>query len=368
MVLNPTGEAWRGVNALIDNYASIGKDDKVIVVYTDEGKNVAAWVSAALEIRKIDASSIWMAPFQDTNFLERFLKIVPKPDAVSGNIVLLIFEVETLSHSADISRGLCKFDAENIKVFRIMSSIPELFSSAMLIDPIKLSAINATILNRCMRTDTLRVKCDGGTDVEIKLDNSKYHWISNRGVWRPGSSIILPAGEVATFPADVNGTLVADVAYNINTISDRDVRLNKHPVTVVVENSVAVSHFCDDQDTWQYIDECFKSTNGNIIGELGFGTNNAITVPIPENSQINERFPGIHFGFGQHNQGEKVDYYSERHIDLIAKGGKIWTNDGIEPLDLANIVPSFEDHPLVQAEDAFAADEVLEGDCCGLIH
>ncbi len=367
-MLKPTAEAWSGVNTFVDDYAEIESDDHVVVIFTDEGKDVAAWVASALKLRGIGTSTMWMAPFNDDGFTHRLMNVVPDPEAVTGNIIVIVFEVETLTHSEDIKKCLCQFEDDRTKIFRIMSSIPELFSSALRVGPHDLSALNTTILNPCMRAERLRVVCDGGTDLDIRLDNRKYTWVSNRGLWRPGSTIILPAGEVATFPADVNGVLVADVAFNINTMTDRDVRLGHRPVTVFIENGKAVSHECECHDTWQYIDECFKSGNGEIIGELGFGTNIGIMSAIPENSQINERFAGIHFGFGQHNQAERVEYFSERHIDLIANGGEIWVDDDPTPIDLGNLTMSEEEHPAIQAEDAFSAEgQVTEGDCCGRV-
>ena len=366
-MLNPTAEAWQGVNSLIDLYAQIGKEDKVVIVFTEESKSIAAWVSSALEMRDVDLSTVWMAPLEDNGLFNRLMEAIPSPDKVLGNLVIFVFEVETLSHSGIINTCIRNFDADKTKIFRIMSSIPELFSTTLQVDPKEISARNATILNRCMKAKHINISCSNGTNLDIELDNSKFSWISNRGLWRPGSTIILPAGEVATFPANINGTLVADVAYNINTVIDRDVRLQKNPVTVTVKDGKAVDHFCACKDTMDYIDECFKSTNGNIVGELGIGTNLSITNPISENSQINERFPGVHLGFGQHNQADRVDYYSERHIDLIAKGGFIVIDGESDIIDLGNVIPSYGAHPArVASEDAFSPESVVEGDCCGL--
>ncbi|WP_217442155.1 hypothetical protein, partial [Myxococcus sp. CA039A] len=92
-----------------------------------------------------------------------------------------------------------------------------------------------------------------------------------------------------------------------------------------------------------------------------FGTNGGLGEFISMNSHINERHPGVHLGFGQHNQSIHVlDYYSPIHMDLISPGGQVWVDDDQVPLDLLNLKPSQVPHPkLVFNED-------IDGNCCGL--
>jgi hypothetical protein len=107
------------------------------------------------------------------------------------------------------------------------------------------------------------------------------------------------------------------------------------------------------------------------VGELGFGTNFCVRDPIAMNSHINERRPGVHLGFGQHNQDPGVvGYQCAVHLDLIARGGLVWVDDDKVPLDLENITPSPAVHPCgPRDEDLFSPDfEDLEiDDCCGIV-
>ncbi|OLT20712.1 hypothetical protein BJF78_09030 [Pseudonocardia sp. CNS-139] len=99
------------------------------------------------------------------------------------------------------------------------------------------------------------------------------------------------------------------------------------------------------------------------MGELGFGTNSGIPGFVRMNSFVNERYPGIHVGFGQHNQGTFAPARrTPLHLDLIAAGGLVRVDGDPEPLDLSAVAPSALPHPAgprVFAEDA-------ETDCCGL--
>lgn len=361
-------QTWNGVQSLLDNYAKIRPDDRVVILYTSDSAESAAWVSAALEIRKIPVQRVWMAPLKDPGFLDRLTPALPPVDEVKGRLVVLGFERDTMSHTTALAGALSKY--KKSQVFRAISACPSLFSTALRVVPEELTARNTAILERLMTAKRLRITTRGGSDFTVTLD-PKHRWISNRGMARPGAVVILPAGEVATFPASIAGVFVADFAFNVNAIADRDARLKDHPVTIWIEEGRAVKHECADPGMSKFLQDCFHTHCAYNVGELGFGTNFAVTEPISLNSHINERRPGVHLGFGQHNQDPGVvGYQCNIHLDLIARGGLVWVDDDETPLDLENIVPSAHLHPdNPRDEDVFAPEtEELEiDDCCGIL-
>lgn len=362
---------WQGVNNLLDNYAKVKAEDKVIIAYTKDCRDSAAWVSYALELRNIDVNLICMKPIKDAGFFNRLENVLPQKEKLTGNkkLHIMTFELDTLSHSNEIRKALSVYDKNKYLVIRVMSACPELFSYALHADPKQLLARNATILERCMKANTLQIKCSGGTNLTVRLNSDRFRWISNNGTSKEGDTLILPAGEVATYPDCIEGTLVANFAFNLNAIIDTDTRLKSNPVKVFIEKGKATDFECDNTEVKNIIAKCFDDPNGMNVGELGFGTNYNVKNPIALNSHINERCPGIHLGFGQHNQGT-ILYQCKTHLDLIAKGGFVWIDDDDSPLNLDNIIPSSMSHPLnCQAEDVFSPNEDrdLKNDCCGII-
>jgi hypothetical protein len=363
---------WQGVNYLLDDYAKVKAEDQVIIAYTKDSRESAAWVSHALELRNIKVNLIWMKPLKDAGFFDRFVNVLPQKEELDGNrnLHIMTFEFDTLSHTNQIRKALSEYDERNYSVIRAMSACPELFSSALHAQPEQLLARNATILERCMQANTLRIKCPGGTDLKVCLDSERFRWISNHGVRRERETLILPAGEVATYPDCIEGTLVADFAFNLNAFVDIDTRLENNSIKVFIEKGKARYFECKNMKVKDIVEKCFNSPNGMNVGELGFGTNYCVQNATPLNSHINERCPGVHLGFGQHNQS-CILYKSETHLDLITKGGLIWVDeDYSSPLNLDNIAPSLTPHPLnYQAEDVFApdSDPDLKNDCCGVI-
>lgn len=365
-----TDEVWSGVASLLDNYVGgVRPDDTAIIAYTTDSRDCAAWVSVALEAHEIPVSKVWMAPLRDEGFAERFAAEIPAPATLPGRLLVLTFERETMSHNNQLRGMLAAFDPENYLVIRVISAGPDLFSQALLPVPGELSARNTTILDRCMAVDTLQIKAPGGTALDVRLDSDTYRWVSNRGMPRAGTFVMLPAGEVATYPLRTDGVLVADFALNMNAITDIDVRLHDHPVTVHIKDSKATRFECADMELSRILDHCFSQPNGTNVGELGFGTNFGVSDAVPMNSHINERRPGVHIGFGQHNQHVSVvDYPCELHVDLITRGGQIWTGDDPAPIDLEALVPSTKPHPIdFHDEDIDDADD-LDFDCCGILN
>jgi hypothetical protein len=361
---------WQGVNYLLDEYAMVKAEDKVIIAYTKKSRESAAWVSHALELRNIEVNVIWMKPLKDAGFFDRFVNVLPQKEKLTGQrkLHIMTFELDTLSHTHEIRKALSVYDEKNYLIIRAMSACPQLFSHALHANPKELLGRNVTILERCMKANNLRIKCQGGTDLKVHLDSERFRWISNHGVSRGRDTLILPAGEVATYPDSIEGTLVANFAFNLNAITHIDTRLETNPIKVFLEKGKAIDFECENMKVKDIVAKCFKIHNGMNVGELGFGTNYCIQDAIPLNSHINERCPGVHLGFGQHNQND-ILYQCEIHLDLITKGGLIWVDEDSLPLNLDDITASLNPHPLnSQAEDVFSPDDCdLKNDCCGII-
>ena len=355
---------WQGIQSLFDNYINIDPLDKVLIIYTPDAHESAAWITAALQVRSISFDRFVMQPLVDHNFDSMLEKIMPDPNEIQRRLVVLTFERDTMSHTTTLLNRMKKYPKEKIVALRTISASEELFSVGLMPSPKMLEQRNAYVIDKLYGSKNLRVTTSGGTDVVIELDSSRHRWISNRGRLRPGATIILPAGEVATYPANVNGTFVADFAYNINTVTRNDVRLNKTPVHLKIENGIVSNYSCQDADIVQFLDKCLATECSFKIGELGFGTNLSVKQPVAFNSHVNERCPGIHLGLGQHNQDPNVvGYQCPIHLDLIAKGGLVWA-DGEFACDLENIPNVAIAHPtFTEDEDVFAPESI--DDCCG---
>jgi len=364
---SPPPSVWEGIGRFLDTYVGVVADDAVAIAYTPDSRLQTAWVIAALSERGISPVRVPMRPLVDSTFLERLTQALPAPESVQGRLVMLTFERDTMSHNDDLKAALTLYDADQCKVFRAISTSDELFTTAFALAPEELSARNTAVLERLQKAQHLHIETMGGSNLDVELDNSRFRWISNRGVWRSGKFVVVPAGEVATFPASITGTLVADFAVNVNTFLDQDVRLEMAPAFARIDAGRVADISCDNEDLQHFFERCLERPNARRVGELGFGTNAAVTTAIPMNSHTNERRPGVHIGFGQHNQREEVaGYFCDVHLDLIARGGRVWVDGEPEVLDLEGLLPSANPHPPIFVDEDVYSPELIEGDCCGV--
>lgn len=301
-----------------------------------------------------------MQPLVDESFRGRLEAELPNPDEIKGKLILLTLETHTMSHFDVLGAVLPRYDAERCRVVRVISGIPEFFTKSLNLSPVQLSRRNTALLERLTGHRRIRVRTSAGTDLEVELDSSVYDWICNCGLWRPGAFVLLPAGEIATFPARLNGVLVADGAINCNVVlPGLDMRLAENPLTIEILDGKAVTFQCQNSKLSDLVRRCLELENGRNVGELGFGTNAGIDEFIPANSHINERRPGVHLGFGQHNQSPaQVPYRAAVHMDVITDGATIEIEGESSPIDLACAPTSSKEHPNVRSDD-------ITGDCCG---
>jgi hypothetical protein len=64
-------QVWDGIQSLIDDFAAIRPDDDVVIAYTPDSREPAAWVALACEERGHSPSLVHMAPLRDPGFRER---------------------------------------------------------------------------------------------------------------------------------------------------------------------------------------------------------------------------------------------------------------------------------------------------------
>src|SRR3954467_2894212 len=103
-------KAWSGVQSLLDSYIKTSADDHVVLLYTSDSAESAAWVSAALDLRGILYKRVWMAPLWDKGFVARLTSALPDPAELGGRLVVLSFERDTMSHTLPLIDAIAKYN------------------------------------------------------------------------------------------------------------------------------------------------------------------------------------------------------------------------------------------------------------------
>lgn len=355
-------QVWRGVSLMLDQYIHLKDHDRVLLLYARSAREPAAWVAAELDIRGIPAMLMDLEGLSAAAIKQSLSSAKFDLDQITDRLVVLCIEYDIVAPSDSIRDALEPFSGKRTEVFRTVMTGAEFFKQAVTTSPATLNNINAGLLHSLRSAEQFKVRTSSGSELDVVLDPARYRWVSNRGLHREGAFVLLPAGEVATYPAQISGTLVADGAFNSTAYTTLDARLQQHPAVFEIENGIMVDYKCANPSVRKLIERCLRLPNADRVGELGFGTNIGIERFISLNSHLNERFPSVHIGFGQSNQVRGLVHSCDVHVDFITSDCVIEIA-GQPPLRSQDFKDLTGEHPAIE-EGVF--DEDLDGDCCGL--
>lgn len=322
-----------GIDLFLDNYVGLQAHDQVIIATHQRCRATAKGIAAGVKVRGATVTSI---TFGDLCTGDEFSQALTRgADGLSPMqpLRVIVCEYDTMS----FRQALKDFQArlgDRVAIYRLINCTTELFDLCFQVEWEQLRAFNSHILNRIYKSRWARMTSANGTDMMVEFDHKRYRWVSNFGKPASGELTVLPAGEVNTFPASVNGHLVANGAFNLNRRFDGDVRLNRAPVHLDVVDGRLQGFSCSNGIIDMLFRTVFSEANACRVGEFGIGTNIGVDRFVAFNSHINERHPGVHIGFGEHGQPGVVAYAAVNHLDLIVSDVVIELDDGstIDPL------------------------------------
>ena len=361
----PDQQVWQGISSLLDHYLHLDVSDRVILLYARSARESAAWIAAELGVRGVPFALLDLDSLSQATIKQFSKKLVAVPAGLGSHdsrLVVLCLEYDVVTPSAWIREVLEPFSGKKIETYRTIMTGAAFFRQGVTTSPTKLNVINAGLLHSLRSAERFTVTTSSGSELDITLDPRRYRWVSSRGISREGAFVMLPAGEVATYPARISGILVADGAFNSTAFTKLDARLDKNPATFEIDNGVMVDYHCENTSVEKLIDRFLRVPNANRVGELGFGKNIGVDQFISLNSHLNERYPSVHIGFGQSNQRRGTVYSCDVHVDFIASDCTIHI-DGERPLESKDFKNLTGEHPAIEAG---VYDEDLDGDCCGL--
>ena len=186
--------------------------------------------------------------------------------------------------------------------------------------------LSQQLCERMQRAASLAVRTPGGTDFRATFDPA-LAWVKTSGLINPRYWSNLPAGEVFTTPASVDGTFVCDGTAG-DYFNGKYGRLDETPLVLEIQGGRLVSARCDredlEQDFWSY---CHTDANSDRVGELAFGTNFGLSEMIGVLLQ-DEKVPGVHLAFGDpYGSQTHADWKSRTHVDVLTRGCDVWIDD-----------------------------------------
>ena len=312
-----------GARNAIEVCLAIRPHERVALVADDSSREVAASLAAALEevgaptdnilIEQIATRPLSKAPQQILDALERadagILCVHPKQGELGARMAIV----------ATVER-------RQIRYAHMVGVTPGIMMQGMRADYRLVDRLSMKLCERMRTAASLRVETAYGTSLKATFDPA-LHWVKTSGIISRRYWSNLPAGEVFTTPASVDGVFVCN-----GTAGDyfglKYGELSRTPMTLDIRGGRLAGVHCDRKDLErEFHDYCHTDEHSDRVGELAFGTNVALNDMIGNLLQ-DEKVPGVHLAFGDpYGSQTGADWKSTTHVDVLTRECNVWIDN-----------------------------------------
>ena len=312
-----------GARNAVETCLGVRAGEQVALIADEACRTVAASIAAALHEREAQFTELLLedfglrpmtvAPAEVLNALETadvgVLCMTPQPGELGARMAIVKV-----------------VERRQIRYAHMVGVTPEIMQQGMRADYRMVDRLSDRLRERMLRAETLTVKTEAGTKFAAHFDRG-LDWVKTSGLINPRYWSNLPAGEVFTTPATVNGTFVCDATAG-DHFNGKYGDLQPTPLTLTIKAARLVSVECARKDLEQeFWDYCHTDENSNRVGELAFGTNLGLSEMIGVLLQ-DEKFPGVHIAFGDpYGSQTHADWKSTTHVDVLTRKCDVWIDD-----------------------------------------
>lgn len=214
-------------------------------------------------------------------------------------------------------------ERRRIRYAHMVGVTPQIMQQGMRTDYKLVDRLSDKLRERMLHAETLTVKTEAGTSFAAHFDR-QLDWVKTSGLISPRYWSNLPAGEVFTTPATVDGTFVCDATAG-DYFNGKYGDLQSTPMKLTIADGRLARVECARKDLekefWEY---CHTDENSDRVGELAFGTNLGLSEMIGILLQ-DEKFPGVHIAFGDpYGSQTHADWKSKTHVDVLTRNCDVW--------------------------------------------
>jgi aminopeptidase len=309
-----------GAKNAVETCLSIKSGERVALIADEPSRAVAASLSAAMNNVHALCTSLLLEGFGP-----RPIKSAPTPilDALeTADVGILCMNPQPGELAARMA--IVKVvERRQIRYAHMVGVTPEIMQQGMRADYRMVDRLSDKLRERMLRAETLTVKTDAGTKFAAHFDRG-LDWVKTSGLISPRYWSNLPAGEVFTTPATVDGTFVCDATAG-DHFNGKYGDLQRTPLTLEIKGARLRRVDCDRKDLEQeFWDYCHTDENSDRVGELAFGTNLGLSEMIGILLQ-DEKFPGVHIAFGDpYGSQTHADWKSRTHVDVLTRNCDVW--------------------------------------------
>jgi leucyl aminopeptidase (aminopeptidase T) len=312
-----------GAKNAVEVCLGVRAGEKVVVIADEVSRGVAASLEQALEEQGARFTGLLLEDFGPrpmTGAPEPVLEALEKTDV---GVLCMTPQPGELGARMAIVRVV---ERRQIRYAHMVGVTPEIMQQGMRADYRKVDELSERLRERMQRAEALTVKTDAGTSFSAHFDR-QLDWVKTSGLISPKYWSNLPAGEVFTTPATVDGTFVCDATAG-DYFNGKYGDLQATPLVMEIERGRLVGVDCPRKDLeeefWKY---CHTDENSDRVGELAFGTNLGLSRMIGILLQ-DEKFPGVHIAFGDpYGSQTHANWKSRTHVDVLTRNCDVWIDE-----------------------------------------
>jgi leucyl aminopeptidase (aminopeptidase T) len=309
-----------GAHNAVNTCLAIAPGERVALIADDPSREVAAALEAALADARANADCLLIESVSArpmTTAPREVLDALEQCDA--GILCVQPQEGELPARMAIVGA----VERRRIRYAHMIGVTPQIMREGMRADYRQVDRLSQQLCARMDHARSLTVRTDGGTDFTATFDHT-LAWVKTSGIINPRYWSNLPAGEVFTTPASVDGTFVCDGTAG-DYFNGKYGILDRTPLVLEIRGGRLVSVKCEradlERDFWTY---CHTDENSDRVGELAFGTNLGLREMIGVLLQ-DEKVPGVHLAFGDpYGSQTHANWSSKTHVDVLTRGCDVW--------------------------------------------
>src|SRR5947207_11319907 len=202
----PQPELMPGAKNAVETCLAVQPGEHVALIADRTSSAVAASLSAALENVHAERMELLLEEFGP-----RPLRGAPKTvlDALeTADVGILAMDPQAGELTARMAM-VQVVERRRIRYAHMVGVTPQIMQQGMRTDYKLVDRLSDKLRERMLRAETLTVKTEAGRELAAHFDR-KLDWVKTSGLISPRYWSNLPAGEVFTTPATVEGTFVCD--------------------------------------------------------------------------------------------------------------------------------------------------------------
>jgi aminopeptidase len=309
-----------GAKNAVEICLSVKRGENVALIADEACRAVAASLAAALEDAGACCTSLLLENLGPRPMSSAPGEVLQALETADVGILCMIPQPGELGARMAIVQVV---ERRQIRYAHMVGVTPEIMQQGMRADYRLVDRLSDKLRERMLRAETLTVRSSAGTSIAAHFDRG-LDWVKTSGLISPRYWSNLPAGEVFTTPATVDGTFVCDATAG-DHFNGKYGDLHDTPLVLKISGARLVAVECPRKDLeHEFWDYCHTDENSDRIGELAFGTNLGLSQMIGVLLQ-DEKFPGVHIAFGDpYGSQTHADWKSKTHVDVLTRNCDVW--------------------------------------------